>query len=155
MLFPHSPPPPVMSQLLLHECTFINGSTKEAVQHGHSTAAMAGKFASDVSARRLVLTHFSNAEASRFVDSAVDAIPSAHSFTVGTTDRVRDDAVDDDGAMALRTGTVKFPYPAVVDPSPAMRFACDRASTAAGGAVDAVIAARDFMTFPVPPPGPV
>ncbi len=51
----------------MHECTFID-STKEAARSvGHSTAGMAGAFASDVRAKALVLTHFSNAEVGRYV----------------------------------------------------------------------------------------
>lgn len=45
---------------LIHESTFEAKKVSEALYKGHSTARMAGKFAAQVNARALILTHFSN-----------------------------------------------------------------------------------------------
>ena len=45
--------------VLIHECTYDASLADKAVQHGHSTAAQAGKVAAEVDARMLILTHFS------------------------------------------------------------------------------------------------
>ena len=47
------------TDVLVHESTFNAERTKEALFKGHSTSAMAGKFAKRINARTLVLTHFS------------------------------------------------------------------------------------------------
>jgi ribonuclease Z len=45
--------------LLVHECTYEEALQEKAIDHGHSTSAMAGRFAAKVKAKHLVLTHFS------------------------------------------------------------------------------------------------
>jgi len=47
------------AQLVVHEATVVQGGRAEAVAKAHSTPAMAGEFARDVGAQRLLLTHFS------------------------------------------------------------------------------------------------
>eukprot|EP00898_Chlorokybus_atmophyticus_P001827 jgi/Chlat1/2645/Chrsp178S02487 len=47
------------ADLIVHEATFENELYDKALIAGHSTAGMAGKFASRIAARQLVLTHFS------------------------------------------------------------------------------------------------
>jgi ribonuclease Z len=44
---------------LVHECTYEAALRDKAIEHGHSTSAMAGEFARRVKAKNLVLTHFS------------------------------------------------------------------------------------------------
>ncbi len=48
------------SDVLIHEATLEDELRDVAVMRGHSTPSMAARFAKDVGARRLVLTHFSN-----------------------------------------------------------------------------------------------
>jgi ribonuclease Z len=48
--------------LLLHEATLSKTMREIAVQRGHSTAEMAGEFATKINAKTLVLTHFSRSE---------------------------------------------------------------------------------------------
>ncbi|KAF4659641.1 Zinc phosphodiesterase ELAC protein 1 [Perkinsus chesapeaki] len=45
--------------LLIHECTYHDKMREKAIEFGHSTAAMAGEFASLCGAKVLALTHFS------------------------------------------------------------------------------------------------
>jgi ribonuclease Z len=45
--------------LLVHECTYDASLEQKAVAGGHSTSAMAGKFAKTIQAKRIILTHFS------------------------------------------------------------------------------------------------
>lgn len=45
--------------MLLHEATLSKSMREVAVQRGHSTAEMAGEFATKINAKTLVLTHFS------------------------------------------------------------------------------------------------
>jgi ribonuclease Z len=45
--------------VLLHECTLPSKMERMAISRGHSTGTMAAKFANAISARSLVLTHFS------------------------------------------------------------------------------------------------
>lgn len=45
--------------LLIHEATYHSELEEKAIDHGHSTSAMAGKVATDLNAKVLVLTHFS------------------------------------------------------------------------------------------------
>eukprot|EP01105_Mastigella_eilhardi_P007466 TRINITY_DN18900_c0_g1_i1.p1 TRINITY_DN18900_c0_g1~~TRINITY_DN18900_c0_g1_i1.p1 ORF type:complete len:316 (-),score=64.35 TRINITY_DN18900_c0_g1_i1:99-1046(-) len=45
--------------VLIHECTLDGGSEEIALLNGHSTSAMAGAFAVQMKARRLLLNHFS------------------------------------------------------------------------------------------------
>lgn len=53
---------------VVHESTFDGNNEALAIPRGHSTAKMAGQFAQSVSAKNLVLTHFS----ARFPSSAKD-----------------------------------------------------------------------------------
>mmetsp|Transcript_26417 Transcript_26417/g.42445 ORF Transcript_26417/g.42445 Transcript_26417/m.42445 type:complete len:161 (-) Transcript_26417:41-523(-) len=46
--------------LLVHESTFRSSEKEKARQWGHSTAGMAGRFAAEVKAKALVLTHISS-----------------------------------------------------------------------------------------------
>jgi ribonuclease Z len=46
-------------ELLVHEATYDAALADKALLHGHSTAAMAGRFAAQVGARVLALSHFS------------------------------------------------------------------------------------------------
>jgi ribonuclease BN (tRNA processing enzyme) len=70
-------------QLVLHEATLLNRSNADAASIGHSTPHMAGMFAAAVRPKALVLTHFSSADASSFVDAHIDAFRSAHSLEIG------------------------------------------------------------------------
>ena len=56
--------------LLVHEATYDAARTDKAVQWGHSTSAMAGRFAAALRARTLILTHFSG----RFEDGDASGI---------------------------------------------------------------------------------
>jgi hypothetical protein len=132
----HAPYPSLFCQLLVHEATCGVESTAQAVSKGHSNAAMAGAFAKSVRAKQLVLTHFSNSFASAFIDSSIDAISSPHSFA-GLTGEVL-------------PSQMEYPYPAVVEPSVAIRRLTEIARQTSG--ISAVAGARDFMTFPVPRP---
>jgi len=53
--------------VLVHEATFGGEEENQAIQYGHSTAKMAGKFAQRIGTKHLVLTHFS----SRMDDSGI------------------------------------------------------------------------------------
>jgi ribonuclease Z len=55
---------------LVHESTFPAGDEAHARSVGHSTSAMAGRFARSIAARRLLLNHFS----ARFADSELDRL---------------------------------------------------------------------------------
>jgi hypothetical protein len=55
----NTPGPGAGADILSHECTFSNEDADKARVAMHSTAAMAGVFARQLQARRLVLTHFS------------------------------------------------------------------------------------------------
>lgn len=57
------------ADLLVHEATFREGLEKKAIRVGHSTAAMAGKFAREVGAKQLTLTHFGGRYAPVFGES--------------------------------------------------------------------------------------
>jgi ribonuclease Z len=46
--------------LLVHEATYDAGREDKAIQWGHSTTAMAGRFAARIGARTLVITHLSS-----------------------------------------------------------------------------------------------
>lgn len=48
------------ADVLMHEATFANALHKKAAQAFHSTAGMAGRFAREIGAKKLVLTHFSS-----------------------------------------------------------------------------------------------
>lgn len=57
---------------LVHECTLLEEDAVEAVEKGHSTATMAGKFARSINAHSLILTHFGgkfNAREDRLLNS--------------------------------------------------------------------------------------
>ena len=56
--------------LLVHEATYDAGRPEKAIQWGHSTSAMAGRFAATVRARTLILTHFSG----RFEDGDANGV---------------------------------------------------------------------------------
>lgn len=58
---------------LVHECTFDDSTAHLAVERGHSTARMAGAFASSVEARELLLTHFSARMPPKSKDAAAAA----------------------------------------------------------------------------------
>jgi len=45
--------------VLVHEATFGGDDIKHAIQYGHSTAKMAGRFAKQIASKHLILTHFS------------------------------------------------------------------------------------------------
>lgn len=45
--------------LIVHEATFDSTLEQKAVEGGHSTSSMAGRFAHSIQAKKLVLTHFS------------------------------------------------------------------------------------------------
>eukprot|EP01125_Pyxidicula_operculata_P003744 TRINITY_DN1500_c0_g1_i1.p1 TRINITY_DN1500_c0_g1~~TRINITY_DN1500_c0_g1_i1.p1 ORF type:complete len:321 (-),score=43.01 TRINITY_DN1500_c0_g1_i1:59-1021(-) len=47
------------SDLLIHESTFDAKETERALKTGHSTSRMAGSFAKQIAAKKLVITHFS------------------------------------------------------------------------------------------------
>ncbi|MCB9765886.1 MAG: ribonuclease Z [Alphaproteobacteria bacterium] len=59
--------------LLICESTFLTSEAREARQHGHMTAAQAGRVAREAGARRLVLTHFSQRypDIRRFLEEAL------------------------------------------------------------------------------------
>jgi ribonuclease Z len=56
--------------LLVHEATYDARREDKAIQWGHSTSTMAGRFAAELRARALVLTHFSG----RFQDGDDDGV---------------------------------------------------------------------------------
>ena len=60
--------------LLVHEATFHSSLADKAVLSGHSTGPMAAKFALGISARRLVLTHFSSRHTGEGVTPGVKEI---------------------------------------------------------------------------------
>lgn len=47
------------ADVLVHEATNSNEEYSIAIQHKHSTAGMAGKFARMINAKSLIMTHFS------------------------------------------------------------------------------------------------
>lgn len=47
------------ADVLVQESTNENADQEKSIQHGHSTAGMAGEFASKIFAQKLILTHFS------------------------------------------------------------------------------------------------
>jgi ribonuclease Z len=124
------------ADVLIHESTFAAVKHDEAVYKGHSTSVMAGEFAQMISARNLLLTHFSN----RYCEGGSDG-----SETYAGGKQQRDDEVEDD--MAL-------PEDAPVD----MRAAAKEEFTAVQGLVREaahakgdlrVVAASDFFSFNV------
>ncbi|KAL0479238.1 hypothetical protein AKO1_008053 [Acrasis kona] len=46
--------------MLVHESTFEDEMKDECISRGHSTPTMAARFARDVNAKKLIITHFSN-----------------------------------------------------------------------------------------------
>lgn len=122
------------ADLLVHESTYIDSSAAAARSVGHSTSGMAGGFASDVRARTLILTHFSNAEVGRYQDSVLEAFASDLPLDCPNSTMV----------------TAELVYPDLQEPSPLLRRAVGNARSAGGGkGLESIVAARDFMTFPV------
>ena len=78
------------TDVLVHESTFNAERTKEALFKGHSTSAMAGKFAKRINARTLVLTHFS----ARYSGNSASNSSSASSNSKYEDDAQAKDEVD-------------------------------------------------------------
>ena len=64
----------VGADLIVHEATLKPGFESVARQRGHSTAAMAGAFARQCGAQRLLLTHFGASLCCSYEDAALDAL---------------------------------------------------------------------------------
>jgi len=45
--------------LIVHEATYDSSKEAKAIEGGHSTSAMAGRYAKQLKAKKLILTHFS------------------------------------------------------------------------------------------------
>lgn len=142
--------PPIMTDiadgadLLVHEATVVSGSRAEALAKAHSTPAMAGAFARDARAQRLLLTHFSPTFALR------DAVCSVHALGEERISR------------ALRSAAATAVAPATLPPLPSasaaaamgrdVRWLADAAaaldvaaSAEAGPLANGVGGARDWL----------
>lgn len=116
---------------------------------------MAGRFAKQVRAKSMVLTHFSNRFASRAAEGSVFALCGER--TVNRTSLARyarpDEVTGDFGSTMVQ----EHSYPVIQDTSD-MRMLVHSAQKSAQ--LHNVVAARDFMAFPVdprprPPPPPL
>lgn len=123
-------------QLLVHEATMCGDKDDaSAIRVGHSTPRMAGEFAAAVGAKRLVMNHFSNTDCGRYPEASIDALPS--------TDRIFPNQ---------RRMVRRHEFPVTRDTS-GMAQVVETAQKASG--MEAVVAGRDFMVFPIPRKLPV
>lgn len=149
------------ASLMTHECTFDSGEERSALLAGHSTPDMVGSFAGAIGVERLVLTHFSSKhfgalqEASIFA-SALKVIgdggagqrggrTGTHEFGRGVVGPV--DSAGGGVRHVRRAIDADVGFPEVIDTSYMRRVV---QATMAAGRLERVVAARDFMTFPVP-----
>lgn len=136
------------ADVLVHESTFQNALKPLAERAGHSTAGMAGAFARRCGAQRLILTHFSNRYPSikgRALDRA--AVDEALAAAEGVPMSARDDGQG--GGLSAREEAAA----AEQDANAIMGLVREAAAEMGRGA-DAVVAAYDFMRFPVHRKGP-
>jgi len=85
------------TSLLVHEATLGAGKEEEAVERGHSTSAMAGRFAHSINAKSLILTHFSG----RF--SATDSSRNGEDVHETSADASVDTLVEEASKMCPNT----------------------------------------------------
>lgn len=129
------------ADVLVHESTFQNALKPLAERAGHSTAGMAGAFARRCGAKTLILTHFSNRYPSikgRAVDRAAvdEALAAAEGVPM---------SVSADGLSAREEQE---------QAANAIVSLVREAAAEMGRGPEAVLAAFDFMRFPVVRKGP-
>ena len=141
------------ADVLVHESTFAASKHGEAVYKGHSTSTMAGEFAAMISARNLLLTHFSNryGTANTRVDvpnnngSTSAADPLLNLYNKKGSHSHKDEDEDDDDILPEEAP--EDPFAAAAYESHLVESLVREASIAKGDMK--VIAASDFFSFNV------